>query len=135
MALDAPTDALLVEAHRALLDPETATVVQWARRVGRSTRQLERISTDYFGLSPKRLLRRQRFLRTFATIRDQPLGAWGRLLDERYADQPQFIREFRHFIGMSPRTYFSRPWPFMVAAGNARKALLGAPLQGLHKSQ
>lgn len=131
----AQSSALLVDAHRALVDPELASVADWARRLGRSTRQLERISLDYFGMSPKRLLRRQRFLRTFAAIRDQPLGAWGRLLDERYADQPQFIREFRYFIGLSPRDYFSRPWPFMIAAGDARKALLGAPVQGLHRPE
>jgi AraC-like DNA-binding protein len=125
-------DPLLVEAHRVLMDPELATVAEWAQRLGRSTRQLERIALDYFGLSPKHLLRRQRFLRTFAIIREQPPGVWGRLIDQRYADQPQFVRDFNDFMGMSPRAYFGRSFPFMAAAGDARKALLGAPLQGLH---
>ena len=135
LAPPAAVEALLNEAHRHLLDPELASVGEWARRLGRSTRQLERMTLDYFGVPPKRLLRRQRFLRTFAAMRDQPPGAWGRLLDDRYADQSQFVREFNHFIGMSPRAYFSRRWPFMLAAGNARQALLGVPLQGLHKAE
>jgi len=109
MDIDAPTETLLIEAHKALVDPEVGSVAEWAERLGRSSRQLERLSIDFFGMSPKRLLRRQRFLRTFATIRDQPLGGWGRMLDEHYVDQSQFIREFEHFIGMSPRAYFRRP--------------------------
>ena len=128
-----PVDPLLTQAHLALLDPELATVAQWARRLARSTRQLERVALDYFGLSPKHLLRRQRFLRTFASIREQPPGVWGRLIDERYADQPQFVRDFNDFMGMSPRAYFGRRLAFMAVAGDARKELLGAPLQGLHE--
>ena len=128
-------ERLLVDAHAALLDPGLESVADWAARLSRSTRQLERLARAYFGLSPKVLLRRQRFLRTLASIRDQPPGAWGRLVDERYVDQPHFVRDFKFFMGMAPRAYFARPSPFMTAAGNARLALLGAPLQGLHPSE
>jgi AraC-like DNA-binding protein len=135
LAPDIASDTLLEEAHRALLDPDLASVADWARRIGRSPRQLERLTLDYFGISPKRLLRRQRFLRTFAALRDEPMGGWGRQLDERYEDQPQFIREFRHFMGMTPKAYFSRRWPFMLAATRARQALLGVAMQSLHRGQ
>jgi methylphosphotriester-DNA--protein-cysteine methyltransferase len=108
------------------------SVAEWARRLGRSPRQAERLALTYFGMSPKALLRRQRFLRSFAAIREQPPGLWGRMIDPGYADQSQFIRDFRYFMGMPPRAYFARDFSFMRAAGKARAALLGDPLHGLH---
>jgi AraC-like DNA-binding protein len=125
-------EAQLVAAHEALLDPEVRSVAEWAHRLGRSPRQLERLALIYFGMGPKALLRRQRFLRSFAAIREHPQGLWGRLIDPGYVDQSQFIRDFRHFMGMAPRTYFARDFSFMRAAGKARAALLGDPLHGLH---
>ncbi|WP_293472537.1 helix-turn-helix domain-containing protein [Phenylobacterium sp.] len=118
----APLDATLVELHVALNDPEVASVADWAGRLGLSTRQLERLTRDYIGLPPKLLMRRQRFLRSSANLRAAPLGEWARVLDERYADQPQFVRDFKHFMGMAPRAYFARPTPLTTAAAAARKA-------------
>ncbi|WP_372783663.1 helix-turn-helix domain-containing protein [Phenylobacterium sp.] len=125
-------EALLVAAHEAMLDPEVRSVAEWARRLGRSPRQLERLALTYFGMGPKALLRRQRFLRSFAAIREHPPGLWGRMIDPGYVDQSQFIRDFRYFMGMAPRAYFARDFSFMRAAGRARAALLGDPLHGLH---
>jgi len=125
-------ETLLVAAHEAMLDPEVRSVAEWARRLGRSPRQLERLALIYFGMGPKALLRRQRFLRSFAAIREHPPGLWGRLIDPGYVDQSQFVRDFRHFMGMPPRAYFARDFSFMRAAGKARAALLGDPLHGLH---
>lgn len=127
-----PPDAALVTAHEALLDPDVRSVAEWARRLGRSPRQAERLALTYFGMSPKALLRRQRFLRSFAAIREQPPGLWARMIDPGYVDQSQFIRDFRYFMGMPPRAYFARDFSFMRAAGKARAALLGDPLHGLH---
>jgi AraC-like DNA-binding protein len=132
MASAGPPDPALVIAHEALLDPDVRSVAEWARRLDRSPRQAERLALTYFGMSPKALLRRQRFLRSFAAIREQPPGLWGRLIDPGYVDQSQFIHEFRHFMGMPPRAYFARDFSFMRAAGMARAALLGDPLHGLH---
>ena len=132
MTLAGPPDAALVTAHDALLHPEVGSVAEWARRLGRSARQAERLALSYFGMSPKALLRRQRFLRSFAAIREQPPGLWARMIDPGYVDQSQFIRDFRYFMGMPPRTYFARDFSLMRAAGRARAALLGEPLHGLH---
>lgn len=132
MAGRAAAEALLVAAHEALLDPDVRSVAEWARRLGRSPRQLERLALIYFGMGPKALLRRQRFLRSFAALREHPPGLWGRLIDPGYVDQSQFIRDFRHFMGMPPSAYFARDFSFMRAASKARAALLGDPLHGLH---
>lgn len=132
MAGRAAAEAMLVAAHEAMLDPDVVTVADWAGRIGRSPRQLERLALTFFGMSPKALLRRQRFLRSFAAIREHPPGMWGRLIDPGYVDQSQFIRDFRHFMGMAPGAYLARDFSFMRAAAAARNALLGDPLHGLH---
>jgi methylphosphotriester-DNA--protein-cysteine methyltransferase len=131
----AAAEPVLVAAHEALLDPEVRSVAEWARRLGRSPRHLERLALAFFGMSPKALLRRQRFLRSFAAIREHPPGLWGRLIDPGYVDQSQFVRDFRHFMGMPPRAFMARDFSFMRAAAAARNALLGDPLHGLHAAK
>lgn len=124
-----PVDPLVARAHVGLEDEAVASVAEWAARLGCSTRQLERLVRDHIGLPPKRLLRRQRFLRSSASLREEPRGGWGRVIDDRYADQPQFIREFKYFMGMSPRAYFARETPMTTAAAASRKAQAGAAAQ------
>jgi AraC-like DNA-binding protein len=123
--------ALVGVAHVALQDPRVQTVSHWAAAVGLSARQLERVARRYFGLSPKRLLRRQRLLRTLAAMRDAPHGTWTRFLDDHFADQAHFIHEFNYYMGMTPKAYLAREQPFMAEAWKRRKALLGAPVQVL----
>ncbi len=120
------------DIHAALVDVETSSVEDWADQVGVVPRQLERLCQRYLGLRPSRLLRRQRFLRTLAAIREVKAGGWSGLIDDHYVDQSHFIRDFQFFLGMSPSAYFARPQPFMREAGDRRKALLGSPVQGLH---
>lgn len=127
----APEAALVGAAHAALQNPGVQTVADWAETFELSSRQLERFSRRYFGLPPKRLLRRQRLLRTLAAMREGPEGTWTRFLDEQYADQAHFIHEFKYYMGMSPNAYLTREQPFMAEAWKRRKALLGAPVQVL----
>jgi AraC-like DNA-binding protein len=128
---DCPEAALVTAAHAALQDPRVQTVADWARAIGHSSRQLERFSLRYFGLSPKRLLRRQRLLRTLASMRDAPEATWSHHLDDQFADQAHFIHEFNYYMGMTPGAYLAREQPFMAEAWKRRKALLGAPVQVL----
>jgi AraC-like DNA-binding protein len=121
----------IAAAHAALHDPQVQTVADWADKVGLSARSLERFSLKYFGLSPKRLIRRQRILRTLAAMREQPDGTWTQMLDDQFADQAHFIHEFNFYMGMSPKAYLAREQPFMAEAWKRRKALLGAPVQVL----
>ncbi len=123
---------IVARAHTALVTAQPRSVEAWAGDLSVSVRQLERLCLRYFGLTPKRLLRRQRFLRTLAAMRDAAPGAWSGLIDSHYVDQSHFIREFHYYLGMTPRAYFARTQPFMREAGDQRMALLGAPVQGLH---
>jgi len=132
LAQGATVSPVVRKAHAALISPDTRSVEIWAAALSLSTRQLNRLCLQYFGLLPKRLLRRQRFLRTLAAMRDVEPGAWSGVIDANYVDQPHFIREFHYYLGMSPSAYFARPQPFMRQAGDRRQALLGSPVQGLH---
>jgi AraC-like DNA-binding protein len=126
---EAPEAALVAAAHAALQDPQVRTVKAWAAAIDVSSRQLERFSQRYFGLSPKRLLRRQRLLRTLAAMRDSEGGTMSQLLDAHFSDQAHFIHEFNYYMGTTPKVYMARPQPIMGEAWKRRKALLGAPVQ------
>jgi AraC-like DNA-binding protein len=126
---EAPEAALVAAAHAALQDPQVQTVSAWAAILDMSSRQLERFCLRYFGLSPKRLLRRQRLLRTLAAMRDSEGGTMSQLLDAHFTDQAHFIHEFNYHMGTTPKVYLARPQPIMGQAWQRRKALLGAPVQ------
>jgi AraC-like DNA-binding protein len=131
LLVDAPEAELVASAHAALQDPGTQTVSDWAEAVGLSSRQLERFSLRYFGLSPKRLLRRQRVLRTLAAMRESHQATWSQSIDHQFTDQAHFIHEFNYYMGVSPSAYLARHQPIMAGAWKNRKALLGSPVQVL----
>ncbi len=89
----------------ALMDARCANVSDLAERAGIGRRTLERVCESAFGLAPKMLLRRQRFMRS---VTQHMLGGerpWIEAIDDLYHDQPQFVREFRDFTGLSPREF------------------------------
>lgn len=129
-----PDERLAIEAHRILMAGSAETIDDFATAMGLSDRTLNRLCLRVFGFGPKRLLRRQRFLRTLARIRDrldQPLGA---VLDPAYYDQAHFIREFRAYMGVTPTAYFNSPREVMRRVAEERTRVVGAPVQGLHGS-
>lgn len=128
-----PDDPAILAAHAALVDDNLSSVADLSSRLGLSERSIERLSHRAFGFSPKLLLRRQRFLRSLARFMLDPSMAWIDTMDHHYCDQAQFTRDFRRFMGMSPRDYAARPKPILGAAAFARTAAAGAPVQGLHR--
>lgn len=114
-------DSLLTERLAATSPPDPATlkldavlrtnppdVATFARRMAMSQRTLGRHCLRLFGFAPKRLLRRQRFLDALGQVRAHPDARFVELLDERYFDQSHFIRDFREFMGMTPRAYLAQ---------------------------
>jgi len=84
------------------------TVDTLAREVNVGRRQLERRFMAGVGLSPKILSRIIRFQNVLQLIGQNRINSLTALAYEGgYYDQPHFIRDFREFTGMSPRTYFS----------------------------
>ncbi len=126
-------DPAILAAHAALVEDEVTSVAELAETLGISERSVERLSRRAFGFPPKLLLRRQRFLRSLARFMLDPSMSWIATLDYQYYDQAQFTRDFRRFMGMSPRAYAARPKPILGAAALARAAAAGEAVQGLHK--
>jgi methylphosphotriester-DNA--protein-cysteine methyltransferase len=62
-------------------------------------------------------------------ILDKPLGG---LIDDGYYDQAHFNREFRKYMGMTPRAYFNSPREIMRRAAEVRRGVTGLGMQGLH---
>lgn len=90
-------------------------VRDFAALAGLTERTLHRLCLKTFGFAPKRLMRLQRFLDTLGQVRsaigDPVTGAI-----DAYFDQAHFYRDFRDFMGMSPRAYFGAPRELMAAA-------------------
>ncbi len=126
-------DQQRIEAiHAAMLDPEVARVDDLCERTGLGQRTIERTAHAAFGFSPKVLLRRQRLMRSLARFILDPSRKWTGSIDENYTDQPQFIRDFHDFIGMSPREYAAMPHPMVIPFIKARAQTFGDALQTMH---
>lgn len=125
-------EARIMAIHAALVDPEVASVTQLVKRLGVSQRTVERVCARAFGFSPKLLLRRQRFMRSLSHYMLDPSLKWVGALDGHYHDQAQFVREFREFMGMTPRQYAGLDHPIIEAIMNERARMLaGVAVQAL----
>lgn len=127
-----PPEDAAIRLGQALVSLDLHDIANFARAVGVSTRTLDRLCRRVFGFAPKRLLRRQRFLRTLDHIGDRLDRPLSELLDHGYHDQAHFIREFRSYMGMTPSAYYASPREVMRRAAKGRTQTIGASLQGLH---
>lgn len=132
LAEPVPDEARITAIHMALLDPEVATVGQLVVRSGIGQRTVERICARAFGFSPKLLLRRQRFMRSLAQYLLDPSLKWIGAMDGHYHDQAQFVRDFRQFMGMTPREYGALDKPVLNAVLHERARIAGQAVQALH---
>ncbi len=128
-----PRETGIEALHQALANPEMKDVSQLAQSIGLPTQKVERMCRRVFGFPPKRLLRRQRFLRSLGERLLNPDQPWSSAMDVQYHDQAHFTRDFHDFMGMSPRDYLAMPRPISKAAILARKDALGEPLQVLQR--
>jgi AraC-like DNA-binding protein len=117
--------------HTALVDPEVAKVRDLVERSGVSQRTLERICERAFGFRPQILLRRQRFMRSLAQYMLDPSLKWIGAIDGHYHDQAQFVRDFRDFMGMTPREYAALDKPIIGAIMHERARFALAAVQAL----
>jgi AraC-like DNA-binding protein len=132
--LDDPVpDEQRIEAiHAALLDPEIDSVSRLVVRARIGQRTVERICYRAFGFRPKVLLRRQRFMRSLAQYMLDPTLKWIGAIDGAYHDQAQFVRDFRQFMGMTPRAYAALDKPILGAVMHERARYAGQAVQALH---
>lgn len=108
--------ALIRSIGTALADPDCGSVEEMARRVGISQSRLTRLAKSSFGFAPKLLIRRARFRRMLHRMDARTYADWRDYIDDQYVDQSHLIRDFRFFMGMSPRQYMALERPFVAAA-------------------
>jgi AraC-like DNA-binding protein len=123
----------ILAIHSALVDPQVVSVHDLVERVAASQRTIERLCHRHFGFSPKLLLRRQRFMRSLAQFMLDPSLKWIGAMDGNYHDQAQFVRDFREFMGLSPREYAAQPHPVLERFLHERMKAHGAAVQTLDK--
>ena len=71
-----------------------------------SRRQTDRLAKQFFGASPKLLQRKYRAVRAAERLRRSD-GDWMDAAAADFYDQAHFIKEFKAFIGVTPREYMT----------------------------
>ena len=119
-----PSPAMM--AFELIARNDSITLVsEAAAQIGLSTRQTERQCCSHFGMTPKTILGRSRFLDMASAMRGLSQPSEEQLAGLRYYDQSHLSREFRRFIGMTPRQFEQTPTPLLTAGlelRNLRKA-------------
>ena len=126
-------DHRIVAVHQLLLDPDLPDVAGLADRAGLHPRTLERLCRKAFGFPPKKLLRRQRFMRSLAQFMLDPSMKWIGAIDSLYFDQSHFVRDCQAFLGMSPSEYAALDHPILSSVMRQRMEALGAAVQTLDR--
>lgn len=103
-----------------------------AADAGMSQHSLRRISMRYFGMPPKLLLTRARFLRSYLAVIGGGRADYGRI-DPSYTDVPHFLRDAKRFLGMTARRFEAMDTPFLDASLRMHAAVLGAATQVLNE--
>jgi AraC-like DNA-binding protein len=124
-------DLLARRVQQLLNDPQVTQVEDLSDALQMAPSSVARACRQRFGYAPKKLLRRQRFLRMLAALHARPYSEWPDFVDPQYADQSHMIRDFKYFMGMSPGQYMALPRPIQQSSAAHRIQALGKPLQGL----
>jgi AraC-like DNA-binding protein len=99
----------------------TMRVADAAGHVGLSARALERRCCATFGLTPKAVLRRSRFLDMATAIRGMSDPGEDERAALRFSDQSHLNREFRYFVNMTPGAFEKTPTPLLNAVLKLRQ--------------
>ena len=89
-----------------LMDPSDPDMDALLATMDVSRRQTERLAKRFFGASPKYLQRKYRALRAADRVRAGVSG-WMDAAGPDFYDQSHFIKEFKTFIGVTPKQFIS----------------------------
>ena len=113
---------------RWLLDPQDLSLDTLIDMMDVSRRQTDRVAKLYFGASPKFLQRKYRALRAADRIRAGETS-WMTAAGGAYYDQSHFIKEFKTFIGVTPRQFIGNPAQLIAELqSQRRRQALSIPL-------
>lgn len=108
-------DKLLTRYESIARLDSTAKVEDVSATLGLSVRQIERRCLRGFGVSPKVIFRRSRFLDMAAAMRGMSKPSDMQLALLRYFDQSHLNREFHTFAGMTPGRFRKADTPLFTA--------------------
>jgi AraC-like DNA-binding protein len=106
----------------------TQPILKFAREHRLDVRTLERQFIACMGMTPKQFARVERFKHSYRQLSAHMPGGRREHL-EPYYDESHFDREFRHFMGMSPMSWFNQAPDFTTVIGDH---LLEGELQHSH---
>lgn len=113
---------ILAFEHVARYD-STKKIADACSEIGIGQRALERRCQATFGMTPKRVMRRSRFLDMASVMRGLFEPDDEVLAELRFSDQSHLNKEFREFIGMTPRQFVQTPTPLLTAGLELRNGL------------
>jgi AraC-like DNA-binding protein len=91
---------------RILAEPDIKTVDDLVMRAGVGKRSIQRIFSEYVGVSPKWVIRRYRLHELIERFNSGDTLDWPQLaLELGYFDQAHLINDFRSVVGCSPTRY------------------------------
>ena len=124
-------DRIRALGHMVLSD-DPCGVAEMAERLDVDTRALRRIATENFGMPPKSLLLRARFIRSFSRwmMHGEPPSYEG--IDASYFDTSHFLQDAAKYLGTTPRRFARLELDYMRTSLRARAAVLGAAQHSLH---
>jgi AraC-like DNA-binding protein len=103
---DATVEQVAALVQQILDDREIRKVDDLAQRNGLHTRTLQRLFSDYVGVSPKWVIRRYRLHEAMERMDAGTPIDWPELaLALGYFDQAHFIRDFKALVGRTPGDY------------------------------
>lgn len=85
--------------------PEITSVQQLSERTHVGVRSLQRNFTKYLGLSPKWLIRKYRLHQALSELEKHQVEICDLVVRLGYTDQSHLIRDFKDFLGTTPRGY------------------------------
>lgn len=104
----AATEAFINACDAWLADERSPRVDALPELTGLSSRQVARLTNRLFGAPPKYLARKFRALRCAAElVLDQ--RDWTEMVEGAFYDQSHFIREIKHFVGLTPNQLRTEP--------------------------
>ncbi len=106
-----------------LADSPSPQVDTLVAATGLSRRQVERNCKAIYGSPPKLLARKYRALRAAIMLAKHEAGAQ-ELIDHGFYDQSHFIREIKHFTGVTPKT-ITDDLPTLAALTLKRTEVIG----------
>lgn len=115
------SDAALARFEVIARTDPTRRIEDIAEELDLSMRQLARRCQTGFGLTPKAIMRRSRFLDMATAMRGLSTPSEQDLAALRYYDQSHLAREFRHFAGMTPSQFAHQTTPLQTAGLKLRE--------------